>query len=96
MVLWIPLGLLGTLVSRRPVAVALAGSGTWLLVELVQTLDPVRSCQPADWANNTLGIAVGALAGWPAGHRRRAAGPVGGGAAQDGSCGGASGVTPRS
>ncbi|MFI9050407.1 VanZ family protein [Streptomyces sp. NPDC053427] len=63
-VLWIPMGLLGTAVSRRPVAVTLAGSGAWVLVELLQTLDPVRSCQPVDWANNTLGVAIGALVGW--------------------------------
>ncbi|WEB40741.1 hypothetical protein MOV08_16605 [Streptomyces yunnanensis] len=28
-----------------------------------RTLAPVRDCQPADWAHNTLGIAVGALLG---------------------------------
>ncbi|MFJ9849362.1 VanZ family protein [Streptomyces sp. NPDC101150] len=70
-VLWIPLGLLGTLASRRPVAVTLAGSGAWALVELLQTLDPVRSCQPLDWANNTAGVALGALAGWLAVRGRR-------------------------
>ncbi|WP_328321246.1 VanZ family protein [Streptomyces sp. NBC_00388] len=69
-VLWIPMGLLGALVSRRPVAVTLAGSAAWVVVELLQTLDPVRSCQPVDWANNTLGIAAGALLGWLAGRRR--------------------------
>ncbi|KIZ19507.1 VanZ family protein [Streptomyces natalensis] len=77
-VLWVPLGLLGTLASRRPLAVTLAGSGAWALVELLQTLDPVRSCQPVDWANNTAGLALGALAGWPAGRWRRAPRPTGG------------------
>ncbi|MFF4698985.1 VanZ family protein [Streptomyces chattanoogensis] len=76
-VLWVPMGLLGTLASRRPVAVTLAGSGAWALVELLQTLDPVRSCQPVDWANNTLGVALGALAGWQAGRGRRDARPAG-------------------
>ncbi|MEU9115158.1 VanZ family protein [Streptomyces sp. NPDC048483] len=76
-VLWVPMGLLATLASRRPVAVTLAGSGAWALVELLQTLDPVRSCQPVDWANNTLGVAVGALVGWLVGRRRRDPRPAG-------------------
>ncbi|WP_405783149.1 VanZ family protein [Streptomyces sp. NBC_00859] len=69
-VLWVPMGLLGTLACRRPVVVALAGSAAWVVVELLQTLDPVRSCQPLDWANNTLGVAVGALLGWLIGRAR--------------------------
>ncbi|WP_406347621.1 VanZ family protein [Streptomyces sp. NBC_00144] len=69
-VLWVPMGLLGTLASRRPVAVTLAGSAAWVVVELLQTLDPVRSCQPLDWANNTLGVAAGALLGWLIGRAR--------------------------
>ncbi|MFE2379577.1 VanZ family protein [Streptomyces sp. NPDC059398] len=71
-VLWVPLGLLATLASRRPVLVTLAGSAAWVVVELLQTLDPVRSCQPLDWANNTLGVAAGALIGWLIGRARDA------------------------
>ncbi|WP_328334145.1 MULTISPECIES: VanZ family protein [unclassified Streptomyces] len=69
-VLWVPLGLLGTLASRRPVIVTLAGAAAWVVVELLQTLDPVRSCQLLDWANNTLGVAAGALLGWLTGRAR--------------------------
>lgn len=77
-VLWVPMGLLGTLASRRPLLVTLAGSAAWVVVELLQTLDPVRSCQPLDWANNTLGIAAGALLGWLIGRTRVRAGRPGG------------------
>ncbi|NLU66756.1 VanZ family protein [Streptomyces sp. HNM0574] len=62
--LWLPVGLLGTLTTRRPLMVALTGSALWALVELLQTLDPTRSCQPLDWANNTAGVGVGVVVGW--------------------------------
>ncbi|MFK0291618.1 hypothetical protein ACIQU6_14235 [Streptomyces sp. NPDC090442] len=72
--LWIPPALCGVLATRRPLLVPLGISVTWAAVELVQTLDPVRDCQPADWAHNTLGAALGALLGWLAlwAGRRRA------------------------
>ncbi|SHM37953.1 hypothetical protein [Streptomyces yunnanensis] len=62
--LWIPPALCGVLATRRPLLVPLGLSATWAAVELLQTLDPVRDCQPADWAHNTLGVALGALLGW--------------------------------
>ncbi|WP_053163313.1 hypothetical protein [Streptomyces noursei] len=71
--LWIPPALCGVLATRRALLVPLGISATWAAVELLQTLDPVRDCQPADWAHNTLGAALGALAGWlvlRAGRRR--------------------------
>ncbi|KUL38617.1 hypothetical protein ADL22_17760 [Streptomyces sp. NRRL F-4489] len=63
-VLWIPLALCGVLATRRALLVPLGISATWAGIELLQTLDPVRDCQPADWAHNTLGAALGALLGW--------------------------------
>ncbi|NBE53510.1 VanZ family protein [Streptomyces boluensis] len=63
-VLWIPLGLFGALATRRPLVVTAVGSLAWVLIETAQTLDPIRSCQPVDWANNTAGILVGAVLGW--------------------------------
>ncbi|MFE4020280.1 hypothetical protein ACFXPZ_23200 [Streptomyces sp. NPDC059101] len=62
--LWIPPALCGVLATRRALLVPLGISATWAAVELLQTLDPVRDCQPADWAHNALGAALGALAGW--------------------------------
>ncbi|MET8468438.1 VanZ family protein [Streptomyces sp. NPDC006422] len=62
-VAWVPLGLYGALATRRPVAFALAGSAAWALVEVAQTLDPERSCQPVDWLNNSVGVLAGALVG---------------------------------
>ncbi|MFI5658474.1 VanZ family protein [Streptomyces sp. NPDC051684] len=62
-VAWVPLGLFGVLASRRPAVFTLAGSVVWALVEVAQTLDPERSCQPVDWMNNSLGILAGAVVG---------------------------------
>ncbi|WP_156178931.1 VanZ family protein [Saccharothrix sp. ST-888] len=62
--LWLPLGLSGALATRRPFVVAAAASATWFAVELVQTLDPVRMCNPVDWLNNSLGSLAGALIGY--------------------------------
>ncbi|MGV9268223.1 VanZ family protein [Kitasatospora sp. NPDC003701] len=61
--LWLPLGLFGTLATRRPLLVTALASAAWAAVELVQTLDPVRSCQYLDWGNNTAGVLLGALLG---------------------------------
>lgn len=68
--LWVPLGLTGLLATRRPVAVAAGASATWALVELVQTIDPVRMCSPVDWFSNTCGALTGVLLGWAVLRRR--------------------------
>ncbi|WP_107072520.1 VanZ family protein [Streptomyces katrae] len=73
-VLWTALGVFGTLAVRRPGRVVLAVSVVWAAVELAQTLDPVRSCQYVDWAENTLGAALGALAAWAVARRRATVG----------------------
>ncbi|MFF2194041.1 hypothetical protein [Streptomyces sp. NPDC058157] len=73
-VLWSVLGVFGTLADRRPGRVVAAVCVVWAAVELAQTLDPVRSCQYVDWAENTLGAALGALAAWPVARRRAIAG----------------------
>ncbi|QHC25748.1 hypothetical protein [Streptomyces sp. GS7] len=62
--LWIPPALCGVLATRRALAVPPLVSATWAGVELLQALDPVRDCRPADWAHNTLGAAIGALLAW--------------------------------
>ncbi|MDL4818707.1 VanZ family protein [Actinomadura opuntiae] len=59
--LWVPLGFLGVLLTRRPVAAPAVFSAGFVLVEFLQTLDPGRECDPGDMAYNTLGVAAGAL-----------------------------------
>lgn len=59
--LWVPLGFLGVLVSRRPVAAPAVFSAGFVLVEFLQTLDPGRECDPGDMAYNSIGVAAGAL-----------------------------------
>ncbi|QKG25869.1 glycopeptide antibiotics resistance protein [Actinomadura verrucosospora] len=59
--LWVPLGFLGALLTRRPAAAAAAFSAGFVLVEFLQTLDPGRECDPGDMAYNSIGVAAGAL-----------------------------------
>jgi hypothetical protein len=59
--LWIPLGFLGGLLSRRPGTAAAVYSAGFVLVEFLQTLDPGRECDPGDMAYNSIGVAAGAL-----------------------------------
>lgn len=67
-----PVLLLGVL-TRRPVAVLIAGSVISALIELIQAFAPVlgRSCSTNDWFMNSLGAVLGAvLAGLVLGARR--------------------------
>ncbi|MEU5884604.1 VanZ family protein [Spirillospora sp. NPDC047279] len=61
-VLWVPCGLFAVLATRRAVAAPAAVAGGFVVVEFVQTLDPGRWCDPGDWAFNSFGVAVGAVA----------------------------------
>jgi VanZ like family len=62
--LWVPPGLFGTLATRRPGYVAGVISAAMVIIELLQTLDPWRECDPGDWAYNTAGGLAGAVIGW--------------------------------
>lgn len=61
-----PLACFAVVLTRRPLAVVLAGSGLSALIELVQALVPVlqRSCDTSDWASNSVGAALGGLVAW--------------------------------
>jgi hypothetical protein len=61
--LFVPPVFFATLVTRRPLAVLVAGSGLSVLVEAVQALAPAigRACDTNDWMMNTLGAGVGVL-----------------------------------
>lgn len=67
-VLFVAPGLLLAVATRRPVLAGAAGAALSAGVEFVQALVPAigRSCDTADWANNTLGAAIGAALGWGA------------------------------
>ncbi|WP_149205184.1 VanZ family protein [Actinotalea subterranea] len=58
-----PVVLLAGVLTRRPLAMLLAGSGLSVLIEAVQALAPAlgRSCSTNDWLQNTLGAVLGAL-----------------------------------
>jgi hypothetical protein len=62
----LPAAFFGTLATRRPLAIAAAGSGLSALIELTQALLPAlgRSCDTDDWEMNTIGVTAGALLGW--------------------------------
>ncbi|MGM1028906.1 MAG: VanZ family protein [Actinomycetota bacterium] len=61
--LFVPIGLLVGLASRRPALGALAGAALTVVVELVQALVPAigRSCAMDDAIANALGAALGAV-----------------------------------
>ncbi|WP_129337127.1 VanZ family protein [Cellulomonas endophytica] len=76
LVLFVPVVLLAGVLTRRPVVVVLAASGSSLVIETVQALVPAlgRSCSSNDWLHNTLGALLGALlarAGLRLAQRRR-------------------------
>ncbi|MQY03185.1 VanZ family protein [Actinomadura macrotermitis] len=58
--LWVPCGLLAVLATRRAVAAPAVLAGIFVAVELLQTLDPGRECDPGDCVYNSAGIALGA------------------------------------
>ncbi|XVQ13031.1 VanZ family protein [Spirillospora sp. CA-255316] len=60
--LWVPCGLLGVLATRRAVAAPALIAAGFVAVEFLQTLDAGRECDPGDWAYNSFGVAVGAVA----------------------------------
>jgi hypothetical protein len=60
--LWVPCGFLGVEATRRAVAAPVVIALGFVAVEFLQTLDPGRECDPGDWAYNSFGVAVGALA----------------------------------
>ena len=62
-VLFVPLVLLAGIVTRRPMAMFLAGSAASALIEAVQALVPAlgRSCTTGDWLANTAGALTGAV-----------------------------------
>ena len=60
--LWVPCGLLGVLATRRAVAAPALIAAGFVVVELSQSLDAGRWCDPGDWAYNSFGVAAGALA----------------------------------
>jgi hypothetical protein len=60
--LWVPPGFFGVLAARRPAVATVVIAGSFVLVEFLQTLDPGRECDPGDWAYNTSGVVIGALA----------------------------------
>ena len=61
-----PLAFFATVLTRRPIPVALAASGCSALIELTQALLPVlqRSCDTGDWETNTIGAVLGAALAW--------------------------------
>ncbi|MBW8484464.1 VanZ family protein [Actinomadura parmotrematis] len=61
--LWMPCGLLAAVATRRPAVSAAVLSAAFTGVELLQTLDPGRECDPGDMVYNSAGVALGALAG---------------------------------
>jgi hypothetical protein len=62
--LWVPPGLFGALATRRPWSVLGGMSLGMLMMELLQTLDPGRECDPGDWAYNTVGGLAGVAFAW--------------------------------
>ena len=62
-VLFGPLVLLAGIVTRRPVAMFLAGAVVSALIEAVQAFVPMlgRSCTTTDWLANTAGALAGAV-----------------------------------
>jgi VanZ like family len=62
--LWVPPGLFGVIATRRPWSVLGGISLGMLIIELLQTLDPGRECDPGDWLYNTAGGLVGIALGW--------------------------------
>lgn len=75
-VLFVAPVLFAVVATRRPLLVAVAGSGLSALVETVQALVPAlgRSCSTNDWLSNSIGVVIGAVLGAVA---LRLAGPVG-------------------
>lgn len=75
-VLFVAPVLFAVVATRRPLLVAVAGSGLSVLVETVQALVPAlgRSCSTNDWLSNSIGVVIGAVLGVVA---LRLAGPVG-------------------
>ncbi|HEY7486983.1 MAG TPA: VanZ family protein [Streptosporangiaceae bacterium] len=61
--LWVPPGLFGVLATRRFWYVVGGISVTMIVVELLQTIDPGRECDPGDWVYNTVGGLIGAVLG---------------------------------
>jgi glycopeptide antibiotics resistance protein len=68
-IVFVPLGAavvlaLGGMPAARRLALAtLIGSGLSLGIEVTQAALPARAAQPVDWMLNTVGTAIGALAG---------------------------------
>ncbi len=63
LLLFLPVGLFGTLATGAAVRTALAGAVLSLGVEGWQAVDGTRVASVADWLHNSVGAAVGALAG---------------------------------
>lgn len=63
--LFFPLAFFATLASRRPLLVLVGATGLSAAVEGIQAVAPVigRACDTNDWVMNTMGTAVGVLAG---------------------------------
>ena len=61
--LFVPLAFFATLATRRPLVVALAGSGLSAAIEALQALLPAigRACDTNDWMMNTIGTVIGVL-----------------------------------
>jgi glycopeptide antibiotics resistance protein len=62
--LFLPLALFAALATRRPAAVAVGGSALSVAIEVVQSQVTAigRACDTNDWAMNSLGVLIGALA----------------------------------
>ena len=62
--LLLPVAVFAALATRRPWAVLVIGIGASAAIEAVQALVPAidRACDTNDWAMNSLGVLVGALA----------------------------------
>ncbi len=63
LLLFVPVGLFGSVASRRPVGAVVAASAFSILIEMLQALVPAlgRSCSTSDWFYNTLGALAGGL-----------------------------------
>jgi len=68
LVLFVPVAWFATLASRRPLVILGVGSLVSAALEAIQAAIPAigRSCDTNDWLNNTIGVALGALAAWAA------------------------------
>jgi hypothetical protein len=60
--LWVPPGFFGVLATGRAVMTTAVLSVSFAAVEVLQTLDPGRECDPGDCAYNTSGLVAGAVA----------------------------------